>query len=136
MKKIKYEIENNVISANCLTECPYKKNKKVFSTYCCDLCDNFVGVDTKERIVYCMGGKSIKEKYEETLENNKSQKATLLKALKKGQALTHLQIIRRFMILRPSARISELRSMGYNITTDMVTDPKSKKRYGVYKLHE
>lgn len=59
--------------------------------------------------------------------------AMILKALKGGERLTPLQILKRFDCLRASGRIYDLRNMGYDIGMDMVKT-RTGKRVAEYYL--
>ncbi|MEB3489881.1 helix-turn-helix domain-containing protein [Pasteurella multocida] len=50
---------------------------------------------------------------------SKAQSAQILKALKNGEKLTHLDAERRFNCLRLGARIYELKKRGYEIKSQM-----------------
>jgi hypothetical protein len=61
-----------------------------------------------------------------------SQNKAILKALKNGERLTPLDIFKRFNSLRASARIFDIRDMGYDVGTDMVK--RGTKRVAEYYL--
>lgn len=58
---------------------------------------------------------------------SKAQSAQILKALKNGEKLTHLDAERRFNCLRLGARIHELKKRGYEIKSQMITVPSGKR---------
>ncbi|HDR1007719.1 TPA: helix-turn-helix domain-containing protein [Pasteurella multocida] len=58
---------------------------------------------------------------------SKAQSAQILKALKNGEKLTHLDAERRFNCLRLGARIYDLKQKGYPIETEMITVPGGKR---------
>ncbi|HII3734608.1 TPA: helix-turn-helix domain-containing protein [Pasteurella multocida] len=58
---------------------------------------------------------------------SKAQSAQILKALKNGEKLTHLDAERRFNCLRLGARIYDLKRKGYPIETEMITVPSGKR---------
>lgn len=58
---------------------------------------------------------------------SKAQSAQILKALKNGEKLTHLDAERRFNCLRLGARIYDLKQKGYPIETEMITVPSGKR---------
>lgn len=49
-----------------------------------------------------------------------TQTQRILSALKRGAKLTPLDILRRFDCLRASARIADIRAMGYKVRTEYV----------------
>lgn len=49
-----------------------------------------------------------------------TQTKRILAALKRGAKLTPLDILRRFDCLRASARIADIRRMGYKVRTEYV----------------
>jgi hypothetical protein len=55
----------------------------------------------------------------------------ILKALKRGEKLTPLDILKRFDCLRASGRIHDLRQDGYAIKTEIIKTP-TKKRVALY----
>jgi len=61
-----------------------------------------------------------------------SQNKAILKALKGGEKLTALDIFKRFNSIRASARIFDIRDMGYDVRTDMVK--RNGKRVAEYYL--
>lgn len=58
---------------------------------------------------------------------SKAQSAQILKALKNGEKLTHLDAERRFNCLRLGACIHELKKRGYEIKSQMITVPSGKR---------
>ena len=69
----------------------------------------------------------------------KGSKSRILKYFKSGHSLTSKEAFELFGITRLSARIKELRELGYNITTIMVDGTNrygEPVRYGLYKLIE
>lgn len=62
-----------------------------------------------------------------------SQNKAILNALKRGAKLTPLEMLHWFGCLRASARIHDLRSKGFDITTEMVKT-KTGKRVAQYSL--
>ena len=58
---------------------------------------------------------------------SQTQSAQILKALKNGERLTHLDAEKRFNCLRLGARIYDLRKRGHNITSIMITVPSGKR---------
>ena len=69
---------------------------------------------------------------------SQTQSAQILKALKNGEKLTHLDAEKRFNCLRLGARIHELKKRGYKITGEMVTVPSGKRvaQYWLEVSHE
>ena len=61
-----------------------------------------------------------------------TQNETILTFLKTGHELTALNAMVNFGVGRLAARIAELRQMGHDITTRMVT--RNKKTYATYRL--
>jgi len=53
--------------------------------------------------------------------------AQILKALKNGERLTHLDAEKRFNCLRLGARIYDLKKHGNNIISEMITVPSGKR---------
>jgi len=62
-----------------------------------------------------------------------TQRAEILKCLESGERLTTLQAVYSFGALRAGARIHELRKLGHNIKTDMITT-RSGKRVAEYRM--
>jgi hypothetical protein len=58
---------------------------------------------------------------------SQAQSAQILKALKNGERLTHLDAEKRFNCLRLGARIYDLRKRDHNITSIMITVPSGKR---------
>ena len=65
---------------------------------------------------------------------NYSQSEQILKYLQAGNALTPLEALRKFNCLRLGARIYDLRQLGYQINSRLITDEYTKKRYAIYSL--
>jgi hypothetical protein len=65
-----------------------------------------------------------------------SQCTAILKHLKRGRGLTALEAIKRFQTLRLAARINELREDGYPISTEIVKDRKTGKRFARYRMQK
>ena len=63
-----------------------------------------------------------------------SQKKLILEYLKLGQPITPIEALQHFGSFRLGARIADLKKDGYDIQTEIVTDPNTKKRYASYKL--
>ena len=63
-----------------------------------------------------------------------SQSEQILKYLQAGNALTPLEALRKFNCLRLGARIYDLRQLGYQINSRLITDEHTKKRYASYSL--
>ncbi len=61
-----------------------------------------------------------------------SQNKQIIKHLKQGKTLTSLQALQLFGCARCASRIHDLRSFGFNITTNMII--KNGKRIAEYKL--
>lgn len=59
--------------------------------------------------------------------DTESQNDAILKALKKGEKLTPLAMLKRFGCLRASGRIFDLRLKGHNIKTTMIKTGDSKR---------
>jgi len=66
--------------------------------------------------------------------NSKTEK--ILKHLESGKTLTQLEATqsKSFMTIRLSAIIKELRLRGYKINTEMVKNPKTGSKHGVYSM--
>lgn len=62
-----------------------------------------------------------------------SQCEMILKALKRGEKLTPLDMLKRFDCLRSSGRIHDLRNQGYDIDTKIIKTPTG-KRVAQYSL--
>ena len=58
---------------------------------------------------------------------SQTQSAQILKALKNGERLTHLDAEKRFNCLRLGARIYDLKKRGYNNISEMITVPSGKR---------
>lgn len=61
-----------------------------------------------------------------------TQNQIILKHLKKHGSITPLQAINKYMILRLSARIFDLKDSGHNIKTTIIK--KGNKRFAKYSL--
>lgn len=59
-------------------------------------------------------------------QTSQSQSAQILKALKNGERLTHLDAEKRFNCLRLGARIYDLKKQGHNIISERITVPSGK----------
>ena len=57
---------------------------------------------------------------------SQTQSAQILKALKNGDRLTHLDAEKRFNCLRPGARIYDLKQQGHKIEKQMIVVPNGK----------
>ena len=57
---------------------------------------------------------------------SQTQSAQILKALKNGERLTHLDAEKRFNCLRLGARIYDLKQQGHNIISERITVPSGK----------
>lgn len=62
-----------------------------------------------------------------------SQEKAILEALKKGEKLTPLEMLKRWGCLWASGRIYDLRNQGYDIHTEIVKT-RSGKRVAEYSL--
>lgn len=58
---------------------------------------------------------------------SQTQSTQILKALKNGERLTHLDAEKRFNCLRLGARIYDLKKRGHNIISKMITVPSGKR---------
>ena len=65
-----------------------------------------------------------------------SQKKLILEYLKLGQPITPIEALQHFGCFRLGARIADLKKEGYDIRTEIVTDPENNKRYASYTLIE
>ena len=63
-----------------------------------------------------------------------SQSEQILEYLQAGNVLTPLEALRKFNCLRLGARIYDLRQLGYQINSRLITDEHTKKRYASYSL--
>ena len=61
-----------------------------------------------------------------------SQNAGILQALKDGARITPMGALRRFWCIRLSARIADIRKMGYKVKTRIVS--RNRKNYAEYYL--
>ena len=66
--------------------------------------------------------------------STEAQEAQILAALKRGEALTPMDALRRFGCFRLGARIFDLRRKGHPVTTDMITDEATNKRFAEYRM--
>ena len=73
---------------------------------------------------------------ENVINNNEnySQSKQILDYLQAGNALTLLEVLRKFNCLRLGARIYDLRQQGYVINSLIIKDDISGKRYARYSL--
>lgn len=62
----------------------------------------------------------------------KSQSENIIRYLKAGECITHIEALNLFGCARLAARIKELREQGYNIITETVN--KNGKSFASYKL--
>lgn len=60
-------------------------------------------------------------------ESSNAQAAMILRALKRGEKLTPLDMLDRFGVLRASGRIYDLKEAGYNIEKEMIKTPSGKR---------
>jgi hypothetical protein len=58
-----------------------------------------------------------------------SQREQILAALKRGEALSPMDALLRYGCFRLAARICDLRTEGFQIDTELVTEPKTFARY-------
>jgi len=65
-----------------------------------------------------------------------SQSEQILKYLQAGNALTFLEVLRKFNCLRLAARIYYLRQSGYQINSSLITDEHEKSVMPVIALFE
>ena len=63
-----------------------------------------------------------------------SQNTKILKFLKSGRSITPIIALNVFGCLRLSARIADLKGLGYDITSKPYKVPRSKKIVAIYKL--
>lgn len=70
------------------------------------------------------------------LESSDAQNGMILRALKRGERLTPLDMLNRFGVLRASGRIYDLKSAGYDIDKEMVKTASGKRvaQYFLVKL--
>lgn len=61
-----------------------------------------------------------------------SQNAGILQALKEGAHITPMDALNRFGCFRLSARIADIRKMGYNVKTRIVSS--NRKNYAEYYM--
>jgi hypothetical protein len=62
-----------------------------------------------------------------------SQRAQILAALKRGEALSPMDALLRYKCFRLAARICDLRNEGYQVVTEIHVEPK---RFARYRLTE
>jgi hypothetical protein len=66
-----------------------------------------------------------------------TQKANILKALRRGEKLTALDMLNRFGAMQAATRIFELRAQGHTITSRYIKTPSGKRiveySYGMYR---
>jgi len=67
------------------------------------------------------------------MKNKQSQKDQILKALKRGRKITPLDALAEFGCFRLAARIEEIKRLGHNIITKMVSSAEG-KRFAQYSL--
>ena len=65
--------------------------------------------------------------------HTESQNQRILSYLQDGYSITAMSALKKFGCLRLAARVANLRAK-HEIITDMIDDPKSKKRYASYRL--
>ena len=65
--------------------------------------------------------------------SNPIQEHYVLEHLRRA-SITPLEALNLYGIFRLAARIYQLRKLGHNIYTKMITDPQTKKRYAEYYL--
>ena len=65
-----------------------------------------------------------------------SQKDMVLGYLEKGNSITQWECYKLFRATRLGAIIYDLRGEGYNITSEMVTNPDTGTQFARYKLGE
>ena len=63
-----------------------------------------------------------------------SQKDQVLDHLKSGRAITPLEALQWFGAFRLSAILYDLKKDGWDISTEMVTDPRTGKSFAKYQL--
>ena len=63
-----------------------------------------------------------------------TQAQRILHYLQEGNTITTLEALNYFGCFRLASRISELRSEGHPIVTDMITTPTTKKQVARYRL--
>lgn len=66
------------------------------------------------------------------MENTDSQRRVILKWLKEGNSITPMEALNMCGCFRLAARIFELRSKGFNISTEIIE--VNKKRFAQYSL--
>lgn len=65
---------------------------------------------------------------------SKSQKERILEHLLSGKSISPLEALNLFGSLRLGARIADIRKEGYIVYREMITDPKTGKRYAQYYM--
>lgn len=68
--------------------------------------------------------------------SSNTQRERILSHLQSGKTITAIEALEQFGCFRLSARIKELKNMGYCIVTKMILTKHSKKRVAEYKLME
>ena len=71
-------------------------------------------------------GKFNMENLNQNETSSQTQSAQILKALKNGERLTHLDAEKRFNCLRLGARIYDLKKRGHNIISERISVPSGK----------
>ena len=66
--------------------------------------------------------------------SSKTQCQRILAYLQTGRSITQLEALRLFQTMRLGARIADLKAKGYNITSILVKDANTGKRYSSYRL--
>lgn len=66
--------------------------------------------------------------------STRSQLTQILNHLKRGRSLTAIQALNKFGCMRLSARILDLKEMGYSIASDYIK--QDGKRFARYRLAE
>lgn len=66
------------------------------------------------------------------MERKESQNKSILAWMKQGNAITPLIALNRFGCFRLSARIKDLRDIGYNISREIICE--NEKHYASYSL--
>jgi hypothetical protein len=63
-----------------------------------------------------------------------SQCKRILDYLKEGNSITPMKALKMFGTFRLGARIADLKDKGWDITTTMIRDEQTGKRYASYKI--
>lgn len=63
-----------------------------------------------------------------------SQCKRILEYLKEGNSITPMEALKMFGTMRLGARIADLKDKGWSITTTMIRDEQTGKRYASYKI--